>query len=130
MSCSGFCYGSAFYIFSVTLFSCYENSNTNCGNEGSLVGLLGGERGRTHTQRLFIRVYLLRRARKNVNLSGPPEMFRGRFKTCQTSERTRVTDEQPTCPPFRTLKQWTGSATLGLCVHTGNLSLIYSSPSC
>lgn len=71
-----------------------------------MVRLLGGEKGRTHTQRLFIPVYLPRKARGNENLSGPPEMFRGRFKTCQTSERTRVTDEQPTCPPFRARTKW------------------------
>lgn len=72
------------------------------------MGLLGGDRGRTHTQRLFIRVYLPRRVRGNEKLSGPPEMFRGRFKTCQTSERTRFTDEQPACPPFRTRTTWYG----------------------
>lgn len=78
-----------------------------------MVGLLGAERGRTHTPRLFIPVYLPRRAREKEKFSGPPEMFRGRLKTCQTSERTEVTDEQPTCPPFRTRTKHYGPDTLG-----------------
>ncbi|KAG7334522.1 hypothetical protein KOW79_002929 [Hemibagrus wyckioides] len=40
-------------------------------------------------------------------------MFRGRLKTCQTSERTEVTDEQPTCPPFRTRTKRYGPDRLG-----------------
>lgn len=63
---SGFCYGSAFYIFSVTLFSCYENSNTNCGNEGSLFELLGGERGNGHTRSVCLSVFICRGGRERT----------------------------------------------------------------